>query len=178
VLSGSPGRHLQLLPHRDYLLSPHFKQSGYPLIWEAAGSPNALQASPNRTPTRGSFWLIPVIMQKRLTSKTVEALPAANGKGYEAHDELVRGFMSACRRQGPKSTTSTYASAAAVVLKRLGTHPTISLADARENARRILRDVEIGHFEECEREQSSTTPTLGEVVQRFIELYAKPRNRD
>ena len=41
-------------------------------------------------------------MQKRLTSKTVESLPAANGKRYEVRDELVRGLIVRVSSTGAK----------------------------------------------------------------------------
>jgi len=103
-------------------------------------------------------------------------LPAANGKRYEVRDELVRGLVVRVSVTGAKVYCVNARSHGVRRRIKIGTHPTISLADAREQARRVLRDVELGRFEE--REQSTATPTLGEIVPQFIELYSKPRNRD
>ena len=56
---------------------------------------------------------------------------------------------------------------------KIGTYPILSLADAREKARALLRDVLLGKFSE----KDPIIPTFGEVIPQFIELYAKPRNR-
>ncbi|WJI81248.1 MULTISPECIES: tyrosine-type recombinase/integrase [unclassified Mesorhizobium] len=61
---------------------------------------------------------------------------------------------------------------------KIGAYPIISLADAREKAREILRDIQLGNFQKREREPEITVMTLGEIVPQFIELYAKTRNRD
>lgn len=63
---------------------------------------------------------------------------------------------------------------------RLGAYPIVSLADAREKARDILRDIELGQYEQNPLSLADPAPrlTLGDVVPQFIELYAKPRNKD
>lgn len=54
----------------------------------------------------------------------------------------------------------------------IGTYPAISLAEARERAGKIIRDVQLGVFE-----APAETLTLGETVPLFVQLYAKPKNR-
>ena len=56
----------------------------------------------------------------------------------------------------------------------IGTYPAISLADARDAAGKIIRDVQLGVFE---KPLETATPTLGETVPLFVQLYAKPKNR-
>ncbi|MDR6955523.1 integrase [Ancylobacter sp. 3268] len=56
---------------------------------------------------------------------------------------------------------------------KVGTYPVLSIADARDKTREMLRQIQLGTFEE----ESEVRLTLGDVVPQFIELYAKPRNR-
>jgi integrase len=116
-------------------------------------------------------------MQKKLTPKSIEAAPPANGKRYELRDQLLPGFHVRVSTTGRKVyylSTRVHGRARRI---KIGVHPIISLADAREKARQILRDVQLGVYESPDAE-ATTTPTLGEVIPDFIRLYAKPRNRD
>ena len=54
---------------------------------------------------------------------------------------------------------------------KLGTYPALSLAEARQKTRNVLCNVETVV-------EPKHVPTLGEVIPQFIELYARPRNRD
>ena len=57
----------------------------------------------------------------------------------------------------------------------IGTHPVLSLGDARSKARQVLRDVQMGAYDE-----QSPVPvltTFGEAVALFVSLYAKPKNK-
>jgi integrase len=56
----------------------------------------------------------------------------------------------------------------------IGTYPAVSLADAREQASKIIRDVQLGVFDQPAKAEALT---LEEAVQVFIQLYAKPKNR-
>ncbi len=62
---------------------------------------------------------------------------------------------------------------------KIGPYPILSLHDAREKARELLRNIELGRYVDkapCEEEQRM--PTLAETVPQFIELYAKQRTKD
>ena len=52
---------------------------------------------------------------------------------------------------------------------KIGAYPILSLGDAREKARTILRDFELG-IETSSADEIERSPTLGEVVPLFIEL--------
>lgn len=114
-------------------------------------------------------------MRKKLTPKLIDSLPAATTKRYEVRDEIVTGLMVRVSYTGAK----VWCLAATVKERprriKLGTYPVLSLADARDKARDVLRQIQLGIFEKMTEEPG--TPTLGEIVPQFIELYAKPRNR-
>lgn len=106
-------------------------------------------------------------MLRKLTPKTIDSLPLPVGKRYEVRDTLLTGLAW---------YLTTRASGRAERI-RLGTYPVLSLADARENARLMLRDVQLGTRSSCTPKKEHV-PTFVEITAQFIELYAKPRNRD
>jgi len=114
-------------------------------------------------------------MRKKLTPKLIDCLPAATERRYEVRDEIVTGLMVRVSYTGARVWYLT-----AIVNDRprrikLGTYPVLSLADARDKARDVLRQIQLGIFEKASDEPIRFT--LGEVIPQFIELYAKPRNR-
>jgi integrase len=113
-------------------------------------------------------------MQKKLTPKTIDALPLAIGKRYEARDQLFPGLHVRVSTTGRKVYYLSTRVHGRMRRIKIGVYPIVSLADAREKARQILRDVQLGVFES----EDASTPTLGEVIPQFIALHAKPRNRD
>ena len=56
----------------------------------------------------------------------------------------------------------------------IGTYPAVALAEARGEARKIIRDAQLGVLGHSEKPLALT---LSETVPLFIQLYAKPKNR-
>ncbi len=112
-------------------------------------------------------------MRKKLTPKLIDSLPAATTKRYEVRDEVVTGLMVRVSYTGAK----VWCLAATVNARprriKLGTYPVLSLADARDKARDVLRQVQLGSFED----EPEARLTFGEAIPQFTELYARPRNR-
>jgi hypothetical protein len=83
-------------------------------------------------------------MRKKLTPKLIDSLPHPIGKRYEVRDELLTGvrvsatggkvWYTCCRIEGKLRRI------------KIGTYPILSLADAREKAQGLLRDVQLGKF--------------------------------
>ena len=62
---------------------------------------------------------------------------------------------------------------------KIGPCTVLDLADAREKARELLRNIELGRYvEKAPHEAEQRTPTLAETIPQFIELYAKQRTKD
>jgi len=114
-------------------------------------------------------------MRKKLTPKTIDSLPPATAKRYEIRDEIVTGLLIRVSSTGSKVWYVGTRQGARVLRIKLGTYPVLSLADAREKAREILRQLQLGTFEP--KQPEPVIPTLGEIILQFIEIYAKPRNR-
>lgn len=118
-------------------------------------------------------------MKRKLTTKLIESLPPATGKRYEARDTLIPGLHLRVSATGGKVwNLSTRVDRRNRRIK-LGGYPALTLSDARERAREVLRDIDIGTFEKGNAgSPEAPVPTLGEVIPQFIDLHAKPRNRD
>lgn len=118
-------------------------------------------------------------MKRKLTTKFIDSLPPAKGKRYEARDTLIPGLHLRVSATGRKVWYLTARVDRRNRRIKLGTYPALSLSDARERARDVLRDIDIGMFEKGDAgSPEAPVPTLGEVIPQFIELHAKPRNRD
>src|SRR5262245_52130280 len=113
-------------------------------------------------------------MQAKLTPKTIEHLPPAEGKRYEVRDTIVVGLLVRVSTTGAKVWYVTTRVNRRVRRIKIGTYPVISLADAREKARHVLRRAQLGHLPD---EDDRSGPVLGEVIPQFISVYARPRNR-
>ena len=114
-------------------------------------------------------------MRKKLTPKGIDALPPATVKRYEVRDTIVPGLHVRVSSAGSKVFYVSARHDGRTRRIKIGPYPTLSLADAREKAQSILRDIILGTYG---REPETPTPTLGEVIPDFIDLYARPRNRD
>ena len=125
--------------------------------------------------------------RERLTEKRLEALAVKSGTRAEIADDIVRELRIRVGKSGKKSWSMLYR----VVqpdgkrgeMKRLslGAYPKVSLAEARTKARAALEQADDGidpaavKVEEVEQRQ---TRTFEAVLDRFVELYAKPNTKD
>lgn len=115
---------------------------------------------------------------RQLTPKTIEALPPAQGKRYEVRDPLLPGLHLRVSASGGKVFYITKRVDHRLRRIKVGSWPILSLHDAREKARAILRLIELGEFDQKAPEEEAPVLTLAEVIPQFIELYAKLRTRD
>lgn len=81
-------------------------------------------------------------MNRRLSPKTIEALPTAVNKRYEVHDQLLPVLHVRVSATGRKAFGVTRRVNGRMKRIRIGAYPLVSLADARDKARDILRDIE------------------------------------
>jgi len=116
-------------------------------------------------------------MRKKLTAKTIENLKPPPGRHrIDVRDELMTGFMVRVSSSGGKVFYLTKRIAGRNKRFKLGTYPLTSLGGAREKAKQILISIEDGsYFNEPD---GVDRTTLGELVPRFIEIYAKHHNSD
>lgn len=117
--------------------------------------------------------------RRTLTPKTIGSLPAAEFKRYEVRDKLTPGLLLRVSDTGLKVFYVSKRVNGRMRRFKIGPYPILSLHDAREKARELLRNIELGRYvEKAPHEEEQRVPTLAETALQFIELYAKPRNRD
>jgi hypothetical protein len=109
-------------------------------------------------------------MRKKLSPKSIDALPPATGKRYEVRDELVPGLQIRVSSTGGKVRYVSARINERLRRIKIGSCPVSGLVDARD----ILRCVQLGEF--VEETRATPLPTFGETVPQFIELWSKPRN--
>lgn len=113
-------------------------------------------------------------MKQKLTPKTIEHL-STEARRKEVWDLTLPSFGVRVYPTGRKSFFVMARVDGRQKRVTIGNYPAVSLKDARGQARSIMRDVQLGAFEEADVE---CAPTFAETVPKFIELHAKPRNRD
>lgn len=116
-------------------------------------------------------------MQKKLTPRSIDALPPATQKRYEVRDTLLPGLHLRVSATGGKVFNVSKRVNGQMKRIKIGSWPILSLHDARDKARSILRDIELGQFDE-QLPSPAHVPTLGEVTEQFIELYARQHTKD
>jgi integrase len=116
-------------------------------------------------------------MRKNLSAKAVENLQPRLDRRYEVRDLLLPGFGVRVSVNGKKSWFAVGRVGGRQVRHTIGNYPTVTLGEAREAARLILKDIQLGVYAPAKAELEVKLPTLGEMVIQFIEIYAKPKNR-
>jgi integrase len=116
-------------------------------------------------------------MRKTLTAKIIEHLQPRPDRRYEVRDTLLPGFGVRVSLNGRKSWFAVGRVSDRQVRHTIGNYPTVSLSEAREAARLILKDIQLGVYAPAKVDPQPALPTLGQTIDLFIEIYAKPKNR-
>jgi integrase len=116
-------------------------------------------------------------MRKTLTAKFIDNLRPHVERRYEVRDLLLPGFGVRVSVNGKKSWFAVARVNGRQVRHTIGNYPTVTLAEAREAARLILKDIQLGLYAPIKTTPEQRPPTLGEMIALFIEIYAKPKNR-
>lgn len=118
-------------------------------------------------------------MKKKLTPKSIDALKPAIGKRYEVRDTLVTGLIVRVSSTGGKVFYLNTRVDKRVKRIRIGPYPIISLSDARQRAKDTLVDIAFGTYGQIDcGSPEIIVPVLGDVIEQFIELHAKRKNKD
>lgn len=114
-------------------------------------------------------------MKRKLAPKIIEHLKTPGPRRLEVWDTVLPGFGVRVSPTGRKAWFVVVRIGDRQKRITIGPYPAISLAEARDEARRIIRNAHLGVPDEAPAPVPAAT--LGEVVPVFIELYAKPKNR-
>jgi hypothetical protein len=113
-------------------------------------------------------------MRRKLSPKLIEHLKSPGPKRMDVWDTVLQCFGCRVSPTGRKAWFVTVRLDGRQKRVTIGTYPAVSLAEARAEARKIIRDAQLGVFTDSKR---SPALTFGGTVPLFIELYAKPKNR-
>jgi hypothetical protein len=83
-------------------------------------------------------------MRKNLTAKLIENLQPRIDRRYEVRDLLLPGFGVRVSVNGKKSWFAVGRVNGRQVRHTIGTYRTVTLGEAREAARLILKDIQLG----------------------------------
>jgi integrase len=117
-------------------------------------------------------------MGQRLSDKVVKGLPAPPKGNRIAYDSDVPGFGCRVTAAGARAFILNYRRKADGTERRytIGTFPAWSVAGAREEARRLRREVDSGRDPLGEHESERAAPTVSNLTSRFLEEHvAKQR---
>ena len=113
-------------------------------------------------------------MRRKLAPKFVEHLTAPSAKRLEVWDTVLQCFGLRVSPAGRKVWFVIVRVQGRQQRRTIGTYPAISLAEARDQARKIIRDAQLGLLRAS---HEAPTLTLGGTIPLFVQLYAKPKNR-
>jgi integrase len=120
---------------------------------------------------------VPVV---KLSAALVERADTEHGQErLELHDELLPGFGLRVTAKGRKSWFVFYRLHGRLRRYTIGSYPAIKLSEARELAREASRKVQEGAdpLDQKRATRRKPTDTVAAVAERFIELWAKRRNK-
>lgn len=115
-------------------------------------------------------------MRKKLSARLVESLPTPPARRVDYWDELLSGFGVRVSHTGRKTWFAMGRVDGEQKRHTIGTYPKIGLADARDKARDILSQMQLGTYQATEPEVEKPI-TYGEARCEYIDRYAKPNTR-
>lgn len=107
-----------------------------------------------------------------LNAKKMDALKPGE-KRYQVFDASVPGFSVRVTPEGRKTFSIQYRCLGQWRRMTVGTYPTMTLADARDQAREALRKAANGQDPAAEKKEKRLAETFGELATAYIDGYAK-----
>ncbi|MCZ6592157.1 MAG: tyrosine-type recombinase/integrase [Alphaproteobacteria bacterium] len=113
----------------------------------------------------------------KFTDRNVASIKPPDTDRLEYRDTGVPGLWLRVSDHGRKSWGVTYRLNGRQRRLTIGTYPTLSLADARDNARKVLREVGIGNDPAEEKQQQRKGATFGLVAEQYMREHAMPNKK-
>ena len=116
---------------------------------------------------------MPKAKPEKLTDADVKKLPLPATGNHITYDALVKGFGVRVTANGARSFVLNYRVRASGQEKRItiGQFPTWTVAAAREEAKRLRREIDHGADPLGELETERKAETVADLAQRFIEQH-------
>ena len=113
--------------------------------------------------------------KKKLTNQVIKSIKPPDTGRVDYQDEILPGLILRVSASGQKSFSVSYWQRGKRPRVTLGDASLLSLAEAREQAREILRDVKLGLDRAKEKRQEREADTFAELSRRYVERWAKVR---
>ena len=114
---------------------------------------------------------------RKLTTRFIDSIKPPKEGRVEYWDTAIPGFGLRVSQSGRRTWTLMYRHHQRVRRLSLGVYPALSLADARGLAQAALREVAAGRDPAADKTAERAADTFGELAEKYIERYAKPRKR-
>ena len=114
----------------------------------------------------------------RLTKRRIDALtypfdPTSN-KAFYVPDHEVKRLYVRVNPSGRKTFVIRYRAGGRKRNLSLGTYGTLTLDQARREARKRLASVDLGGDPQAERQKRDAVPTFGEFADQYLDVHVKP----
>lgn len=106
--------------------------------------------------------------------KFLEGIP---GKQVDYFDKSLSGFFLRISQEGKKSFGVMYRKGGRLRRMKLGTYPLLTLAKARKEAAKTLRNAELGLDPAVEKQEARHAPTFEQVAKEYLERHAKAKKK-
>jgi integrase len=107
----------------------------------------------------------------RLTEKVLRDAIPAEGRDYQIFDDDIRGFAACIYRGGGRAFTFDYRHAGRQRRMTFARSPEWSVTAARDRARELRREVDLGHDPLAERDQIREAPRVQDLIDRYIKEH-------
>jgi integrase len=107
----------------------------------------------------------------RLSEKVLRDAIPAEGRDYQIFDDNVRGFAACIYRGGGRAFTLDYRHAGRQRRMTFARWPEWSVSAARDRARELRRDVDLGRDPLAERDQSREAPRVQDLIDRYLKEH-------
>ena len=107
----------------------------------------------------------------RLTEKVLRDAIPAEGRDYQIFDDDIRGFAACIYRGGGRAFTFDYRHAGRQRRMTFARSPEWSVTAARDRARELRRDVDLGHDPLAERDQIREAPRVQDLIDRYLKEH-------
>jgi len=115
---------------------------------------------------------IDLTMAEKLTDKLVKSLPTPPSGNRITYDSEVRGFGMRVTAKGARAFILNYRVGGRERRYTIGAYPDWSVMAAREEAKRLKRQVNLGQDPMLPRYIERTAPTVTDLAKRYLEEYA------
>ncbi|MDT8858332.1 tyrosine-type recombinase/integrase [Paracoccaceae bacterium Fryx2] len=107
----------------------------------------------------------------RLTEKVLRDAIPAEGRDYQIFDDDIRGFAACIYRGGGRAFTFDYRHAGRQRRMTFARSPEWSVTAARDRARELRREVDLGHDPLAERDQIREAPRVQDLIDRYLKEH-------